>query len=514
MTKRLKVYLLIVFAAACLACTLVGCKIGRPGLSELRAGYDGKVTYYSNGGEFNDSTTISVLDIYYKAGNLEVPFFNITPQTAKEGVKVGRKGYDFIGWYEPARYTAEDAPDTTLVGEIKYEYTYTPDADGNISEEFDATSEDNVTVAVVPLTQNGSQVIDIETDRPLFTRVGKTDRITEKDVTVVCDESKLIADSESNNFKVTSDTEAVVCAKWVPSAKINYYLIVTDETGKALSDKTTEYADANSESGKKYKNGDLLVSNTIVGDGETPADRDTIMVLEGLTFVKTYMDEEMTQKVEYVPRPEGVGAPATKVYCRYILGDWTVIRAADSNKVGDMFRSIDNANKKFLIMEDVDYRGNALALRTGGTTAATIICEGNTPLTISNLKFTINGTIGNNSMYSIFGGINKEFKVGGAGLVLKDINISLPSSNRSYYFYAVCTTAAPAAAANMNLTVDTITATYEGNPTINGVKTAEGGDIAHWICGEPFASDEAFLAAFTGIKLTGTNTITKAQAQS
>ncbi|MDE6691624.1 MAG: hypothetical protein K2K04_06605, partial [Clostridia bacterium] len=258
---------------------------------------------------------------------------------------------------------------------------------------------------------------------------------------------------------------------------------------------------------KKYKNGSLLISDTMVGDGETPADR-ARLGLTGLTFVKTYMDEAMTQNVQYVPRPEEVGTPPTKVYCRYIIGEWTVIRAADTDKVSQMFGSIDRESEKFLIMDDVEYKGNAIPLMVGGTSAATIICNGNTPLTISNLKFTINSTIVRRGVYSIFGGIEKEFKVGGAGLILKDISITLPRTATQYSFYAICSTAAPAAAANMNLTIDTVTATYEGDPEINE------GDITHWICGQFFASDEAFLAGFTGIKLIGNNTFTKAQAQS
>ncbi len=502
MTKRLKVYLLIVFAAACLACTLVGCKIGRPGRAELLSGYDGRVTYYSNGGEFNDSTTISVLEVYYRAGGGEVPFFNITPDTSGAGVKVERKGYDFIGWYEPARYTAENAPSEEYVGQIMYEYTYTPDADGNISDKLDEDNKE--TVAVFPLIKDGSQVIDIDTDRPLFTRWGKEDEIKEKEVTAMWQEDKPATGGEED-LTIKRDTDAIVCAKWVPSAKINYYLVVTDETGAALSDTTTEYADVIE--GKKFKNKGLLMSNTIVGDGETPADRE-LVGLEGLTFVKTYMDEAMTQEVEYVPRPEEVGTEPTKVYCRYIVGDWTVIYSTDSNKVKDMFEHIDMANKKYLIMEDVEYKGNALALRVNGISAATIICNGNTPLTISNLKFTITSTIGNSFTYSIFGGIQKEFKVGGAGLILKDVSVTLPRTAMSYHFYAVCTTAAPAAAANMDLTIDTITATYDGDPTIND------GNMTHWLCGIYAASDDAFLTGFAGIKLLGENTFTKVQAQS
>ena len=88
MTKKLKVYLLIVFAAACLACTLVGCKIGRPGRSELLAGYDTHVTYYSNGGYFDGSTTLRVRELYFKSENGSVPFFEITEDS--KGMKVQR----------------------------------------------------------------------------------------------------------------------------------------------------------------------------------------------------------------------------------------------------------------------------------------------------------------------------------------------------------------------------------------------------------------------------------------
>lgn len=503
MTKRLKVYLLIIFAAACLACTLVGCKIGRPGRAELLSGYDGRVTYYSNGGYFNDSTTITVIEIYYKAGDAEVPFFNITAST--KDMKVERRGYDLIGWYEPARYTADDAPSAEYVGEIKYEFTYTPDADDNISEHFVANNSDNKTVAVFPVLKNGSQVTDSETDRPLFTRSGKDDRIKEDEVTIVCSDT-LIADEEDNNLKIKRDTEEIVCAMWLPSAKISYKLVVTDETGKVVDDTQTEYVSPVDESGKTYKNGDELISDIMTKDGETPADRERV-VLEGLTYVKTYMDEALTESVKFVERPETVGAPPTVVYCRYIVGNWTVINSTDSDKVRQMFQSIDNSSKKFLFMDDVEYKGTAISLRVGGSSAATIVCNGDKPLTISNLRFTVTGSIYQSLTYSIFGSIKEQFKVGGAGLILKDVNISLPSTSKPYYFYAVCTSAAPAAADNMNLTIDTVTATYGGEPKIND------GDITHWMFGEDASSDEEFLAGFTGIKLSGSDSSSFTQAQ-
>lgn len=486
MTKRLKVYLLILFAAACLACTLVGCKIGRPGRAELLDGYSGHVTYYSNGGSFNDSTTISVLDVYYRAGNGEVPFFNITPET--ESMKLERRGYDFLGWCKPARYTAEDEGFSAHIGEIKYEFTYTPGENDEIAD-YDANNEDNKTVAVFPLYIDGKRIIDSETDRPLYTREGKEDRIQEKQVQVICDGETI--DEKTNPLKITRDTDEIVCALWVPAAKIEYKLVVTDETGKILTDDQTVYEENVEGSKRTFKNGDIIISDVMVGDGAVPQDRDRLS-LKGLTFVKTYMDEELTQEVTYVPRPEHVGAKLDPVYCRYIVGDWTVVK--DAGGVKNMFRQID-LGKNFLILNDVDYSGGDIDLNKSFVEAkAKIVCNGNTPITLSNLKFAVSGNVGRYNEFSMFGTISSDFSISGGGLIIKDTSVSLPKTAMEFSFCFVCNFASASAAENVKLTIDTVTATYINKP-INDI------DSSAWIKGG--------ANNFAHITVTGNNTITQ-----
>ncbi|MDE7301632.1 MAG: hypothetical protein K2N47_05620, partial [Clostridia bacterium] len=426
-------------------------------------------------------------------------------------MKVKRSYYDLDGWYLPARYTEEDAPAPEYVGEIKYEYTYTPDADGNISPDFDADSTENKTVKVAKLTdENGKEIIDNLTDRPLYARIdgeGKTvegDAIKEYDVIMVCSDEVVVNSETDNKLTIKKDSDIIVCAKWLRRAQIEYILKVTDENGNVIED--VEFTQEGTD--KKYKSGDVLIKDSMAGDGETPANRERVAI-EGLTFVRTYMNEELTQNVEYIERPKGLGETVPPVYCRYIVGDWTVISSTDTSKVRQMFNTLHDENRKFLLLDDVVYSGDAIALKRDGQnnarSAATIVCNGGQK-TISNLKFAITTTIGNRFGYSIFGSIEGSFKILG-GLTLKNVSVSIPSSDNEFNFYAVCYEAAPAAAANMDLTIETVTATYAGSSD-----KINDGDLSHWLFGGA-ASDEAFLAGFAGIKLSADDNSTISQAQ-
>ncbi len=538
MTKRLKVYLLIAFAAAGAACTLAGCKIGRPGRAEILAGYDSHVTYYSNGGSFNDSSTTTVMEIYYKAGNEGVPFFNVTNKTREYGLDVVRRGYNLIGWYEPERYTAEDKPDSEYVeeGDIKFVITYVPDANGNIPEDAGEGLGETVTEAVFPLkNSNGSYIVDSTNDRPVFARMNndgslKDEQILEARVTAVPDETKLVAgfneeDKEVNNLTIMRDDSKYVCAAWERAASIRYNLIVTDENGNVLADADkddpTYYKVFDNEGNEvsKYKNEDAIDLLPIHGDTVTPLDRAPLEI-SGLTFVRTYMDKALTERVHSIPKPEKTEKdkdPIVDVYCRYVLGDWTVVTAkkvievqADyESRIKTMFSGLWNADSKYLIIDDIDCTGfSAFPLKkipqsgNVGVAAsnATIVVAGSKALTISNLSFAISGDMNNWDTYSIFGRIGESFKVTGAGLILKNTTVTLASATKPYNFYAICEAADTAASANVNLTIDTVTVTYqlaEGG-MINGMQS--GGTVTHWMFGGA-ASDQAFLTQFTGIKL-------------
>lgn len=511
MTKRLKVYLLIVFAAACLACTLVGCKIGQPGRAELLAGYDSHVTYYSNGGYFNDSNTINVMDIYYKAGDGSVPFFFVTAKTSTEGMKISRSGYDLKGWYEPAKYTADDGEKfAAYIDQIKYEITYTPDAEGNISPNFVPGSPNNLTEPVFPVLKDGNSVIDIDTDRPVYARMDadgnlRDEQIKEINVTVVCDEDKPVAyideeDEVINDFELVKDDAVEVCAKWELSASISYHLIVTDEEGNVISDadssNPTYYHtveiddDGNEKVIASYKNEDPVSVRPMRGDNPTPLNMQLVEI-QGLTFVKTFMDKELTVPVHSVPRPASDEDPIVHVYCRYIVGKWTVISTA--NSVSRLFTGLGNETN-FLILPEVgtefDCSNVSLHLRNRGESNSTVVVEGDVPVTLSNLNFDIYGTVMQGNRYSIFGDITSSFKVLGAGLILKDISITLPRTFINYNFNAICRTADAAASPNVNLTIDSVKVTYESD-----VSVINYGNLNGWLTGG------ADLTQFTGLKI-------------
>lgn len=527
MTKRLKVYLLTGLAAICLACTVAGCKIGRPGRAELLRGYDSHITYYSNGGSFNDSETTTVMEIYYKAGDEGVPFFNVTTNTAKYGMKVERKDYDLRGWYEPVRYTAEEAAQYSgyvKENDIKFEITYTPDANGNISDSQDSVSGNTVTEPVFPLkNSSGGYITDNENDRPLFARADadgnlREEEIRESRVTAVCDETKLVAgfdenDNEVNSLTIRKNDVYDVCALWERSASISYHLIVTDENGNILADEegaepkyynVTETDDNGEEQiVAKYKNEDQIDLRTMHGDSVIPLDMEPVAI-DGLTFVRTYMDKELTERVHSIARPEDKNA-VVDVYCRYIVGNWTVVAARKDieiqsqyeSRIRTMFNNLWNPDNKYLIIDDIDCTGfSAFPLKVSGMSSAnaraTLVVDGDKPLTFSNLSFTVNGSISQSMTYSIFGAIGAEFKVKGAGLIMKNTNISLPRANTSYYFYAICTGADAAAAPNVNLTIDTVTVTYQ----LAGSGSLNDGDLTgkNWLFG-------GNAAQFGGIKL-------------
>ncbi|MCM1438298.1 MAG: hypothetical protein NC131_03675 [Roseburia sp.] len=503
MTKRLKVYLLIVIAAACLACTVVGCKIGRPGRSEILAGYDTHVTYYSNGGYFDKSTTLKVRELYFKSENGGVPFFEITEKS--KGMKVERVSYDFAGWYLPATYPEGD----THEGEIMYTYTYTPSEEDPLKPAEKADPKNTVTVSVYPLlNEYGNPLTDDVTDRPVYAREDGQgnlidEQILERDITVVCSD-QAVKEGDTVEKNIEDAHGLIVCARWLPSKEIEYRLVVTDVNGNVITGET-EYpsVEKKEEDVKNFKNGDVLQSLPIAGEGEMPQTNEPVK-LNGLTFVRTYKDEQLEENLEYIARPTDPDAENPKVYCRYIVGDWTVVRTAeDANK---MFSSVALSTPvKFFVINDIEYgKTKTVSARENSSRAAnvTIVCD--KPHTISGL--TVNVSSPRQGMvYSLFGKIGESFNV--SGLTLKDVNITIGNSQTAFGFYAICSDVNGAVADKIDLKIENVTATYQGNPTINN---ATGEDRRHWLFGgESFASDEAFLAQFTGVKISGSNTLTK-----
>lgn len=479
MTKKLKAYLLIVLTVVCAACTLAGCKIGRPGREEVLADYKAHVTYYSNGGFFNNSTTITVRDLYFKndpsSENYSadgVPFFDISDETSD--MTVARNGYDLVGWYLPETYQ-----EGVNAGKIMYTYTYNDDSGKEVTE------------AVFPvLDENGNAVTDSEADRPVFAREGKDEQITENLIRIVPSNVKL-----DSTRKVADDENLIVCAKWAPTLKIEYRLVC--EEGKT-------YTDGN---GNTYTNGSLLRSDNFgKGVSSSPTSLEPLS-LSGATFVRSYLDEGLENEVAPIKRPEGDVPENPVVYSHYIDGDnWTIVDK-DPGKVVNMFNGLSIATNKYYLLEDVDCSSRTFGLKNQNVTVnATIQGNGHT---ISNLKFAVTGASQNN--FSIFGNIGASFSV--SDLKIENVTIDILARS-DIGLYAVCNSF-NASSSIEDLEISSITANVklprENRVTNVQIKYQDCPDIvedrSQWLFGGN-ENDETFKANHPQLKVTGETTLT------
>ncbi len=96
MKRSWKRFLIVTLMALGSLFLLAGCKIGRDSLEDVKQknNLEAIVTYYANGGEFEN--TLGVKDLYYKAG---VQPLDIREPGTTPNISVEKDGYDFIAWY-------------------------------------------------------------------------------------------------------------------------------------------------------------------------------------------------------------------------------------------------------------------------------------------------------------------------------------------------------------------------------------------------------------------------------
>jgi len=465
MTKKFKSLLLVLLAAAAVACTAAGCSIGTPDLDEILEGYSGgHVTYYGNGGKF-DGMSVGVREIYYKSDG--VPFFYIqekksdsasssTDETADSGnVTITYEGYDFGGWYEAARYTEGEHE-----GEIIYTYT---DSEGNTDYVY---------------------VVDGEEDseaRPYYAREGKSEKISESSVTVVASETLVTKDRI-----ISSGETLAVCAVWTPTLKIVYKLV--------LDDKAAIYKDAN---GNEYKDGDVLDSVSFGSKDTATPGKNSRLTLVGATFVRSYADEACTTEIGTVTRPED--GQDVVVWCKYIDGDgWTIVSATNNatKTVQSMFGNLSNGDKKYYIIDDIDCSNVTIYFKySSETTLATIEGNGHKLYNI-NISATVDSTV-EESFGALFGKFGATAVIN--DLTIDTVNITLTAKrqwNGAAISYGIAEGAKISGLTVSNVTMS-ISAPNSGEKFI---------DDTNWLFGQA-TTDEAFLKANPGITVSGVNTL-------
>ncbi|MGN0812295.1 MAG: hypothetical protein ACI4MQ_02145 [Candidatus Coproplasma sp.] len=450
MTKRLKLLLAIILGSIAIACCVAGCSVGEPGRDEILADYKGgQVTYYANGGCFNNNSSIVVRDFYFKEA--DVPFYDM-PEGESNGVLYG--GYDFTGWYLPARYESGEHE-----GEVMYTYTYK------------TSSGESVTVPAYPkLNEDGTPVTDKKESRPLFYIDGSDEDIFEKNIAIVPSDTPI-----SSERTIGADEHLIVCATWKPALKFVYKLAV-DESFTI--------------DGKTYKQGDEITSMAFGRDETASPGQTTTVNFDGMTFVSNYTDESCTTYAGTYNRADYEGKTEIVVWSKFIKGSWTVIKN-NANSIRDMFTGLNSSSRAYYLLEDVDCSSISLGIVQG--VSAKIEGNGHT---LSNLKFSASSLANNARIAPVFGDIYSSAEI--KNLKLRNITISVTGKG-DLTFYAVCKSIEDGAVIE-NLTVENISATVD-IPSTNIVKNAQNGDRTSWIFGGK-GTDEAFKAVY-GITCTG-----------
>ena len=490
MTKKLKVILLIVLTAVCASSALAGCKIGRPGREEVLAGYGAHVTYYANGGYFDGNRDLTVRELYFKDTGKEdgVPFFDISDvyedNSNKGNVTVTYDGYDFVGWYEPAKHT-----DGKHLGENKY--FYIPEGEKE-------------PVYVYPLyDENNEPVTDDVEDRPVFAAEGdendKKKWVLESEVSV--EPSETLVDKTR---RIGNTENLIVCASWVPSLKVKFQLVC--EEGKEYTDKE----------GNVYKNGDIIRSDNFGRlDTKAPTTGRPLELI-GASFVHTYTvpvndyrDSTKEKMVGTMNRPEPNEDGTVDdiiVYSWYLDGaGWTIVENVDH--AINMMNSLASSGK-FYVMNDVNMNGAKVFLKNATPNQicqATIEGHG---FTISNMKVeeNISGGSFTLSLFSTLGE-NADIK----DLKLDGIDIKVTGRYGSKITFYAITSFMHKDAKVSGLEVANITASITVPPDTPPFVKAEIynmdaiNDMTWWLFGGE-TTDAAFLAKHTGFKVSGTNT--------
>lgn len=459
MTKRLKWFITILLGVVAAACCIAGCKVGEAGRDEVLKDYNGgHVTYYANGGCFNRNTSIVVREMYYK--DADVPFFDVTEETGD--INVMHSGYDFVGWYLPARYDSGEHK-----GEIKYTYTYKENG------------EEKTVPAYPKLKDDGTPEVDRTEARPLFYCDGSKDDILEKNIKVV--PSSTMVDASR---KVGEKEELIVCASWKPALKFVFKLAA--EEGEYVS------------GGETYRPGDVIAEipfgrDTVANPGETIGKS-----FDGMTFVANYKEETCENFVTDYDRADYEGKTEIVVWSKFIKGSWTIVRN-NANRVLSMFKGLSREGSRYYLLEDVDCSSVNFSISDGVKGEI----EGNGHK-LTNIKINRESDTQKNNakIYPLFGEIASTAKI--SNLTIDGVEIKVKGIG-NMTFYAVCGGIAEGATFQ-NFTIGNITANvtipvYKGNYVTN----AQNGETSHWIFGGSGTDEQ--IASSHGITLTGTNTL-------
>ncbi len=296
----------------------------------------------------------------------------------------------------------------------------------------------------------------------------------------------------SEEYRIQKDEHLLVGAKWSLDLHVDILLVCDSEITGA--------------DGVIYQNGSTIATESFSSSGTLTLKDSTPLESSDHSFLQYYYDAECTQPYEgaKLTKPTGENAQDIVIYAKYIEGIWTVVKNASD--VMSMYSSSSNTTQ-YYVFNDIDCTGNKSVILNSNEFNLTIEGNGHT---ITGLSLAPASAVTGNLSYAIFGNMGESAKV--RNLTLKDINITASIKTGWSAIYLLCYDISEDTRFE-NFAIDgaEISIKYPSDSAaISNIQMNTDGEYVtdNWIAGgvadeSGATTDEAFLAVYDGITLTG-----------
>lgn len=478
MKVKTKIKLLIALAAVMAAALIGGCSIGQPNYEETLEKYNitSLVTYYGNGGYFNNSTGI----LYRLVGSEEGgSFYNIQSSGTSQTVSRG-SGWTFVGWYYIETVQIETDGETE---------DYYVCEDDTAASSFTLTEDDEERVVVV---EYNNQLVISRTDYELLvTRYA--DSASELPLLKLTDEVDA-------NMKLTEE-HIYVAAGWVVSQGINYQLVMADGGSKITYSYTTtdDEGSAVTASGE-FTEGEIIYTDyfgtssslSVLTSSPINTLNSSYTLTDG-TWLAYYTDEACTQVASgTINKPE---SGDITIYVLFTTGLWEVVK--DASDVRGIFSS---TSEDYYVLNDIDC-SSASPVTAMTSFSGTIKGNGHT---ISGL--TVRATNISTGSYAVFGELRREASITDITFDNLTVNYTTREAYTGTYtpyiyllFRGVSSGATPTIS-GVKITNSTMNLTVESGVTVMNIQSES--DTDSWLYAvtrDSGETDADFEAAYGGV---------------
>ncbi len=454
MTKKL-LRLIVLLATIFICATVCGCSVGMESLDDILNKNDltARITYFSNGGWFNDVTENLSRDIYYKENSKA---FEITQETAT--TKVKHKEYIYAGWY------------TILTVELDGEKYFACD----ITEEQmnDYLIDDDSVIK----KNNGEYLIKIADYQTL---------IASANVPLL----KLDELFDFENTTLNENDEIYLATKWVPDQKVEYVLITEDCASITIN-------------GEKFDSGEVIATKTFDNDKfsiPSKYTREPVSDVSDAKFVDFYKFEDGASVNELelisgdIARPESGNV---KIFLKYVAdSSWKIVRTAD-----DAVKIFSSPNNNYYISRDVDCSSIKEPVNVIDNFDGVIRGNGHT---ITGLKVKAIGEgqgIQSGDKVALFGNISENAQI--KDITFKDTTITCTTRKMNGSFvgvYLFAITNSASALSNFNLDGVELNIDLKDGVNIENIPFGSTYDTTSWFCGGYTNSE--FLGEFNTVQI-------------